>query len=195
MKVIKYLLLALLNMAVPAVAAQQKVAMQEAPAVDTETEKQIDDLLNALVVPKTIVDYAKEDNWEKVKELAVQKDTDVNVQNHYGQTALMLAAMWLKLDVVQALLQAGASVNTRDGGGNTALIAAELGYFLVIVKALAPQFDVEKHPALKSLLHSRQLEIVKLLLQAGADITAKNNRGDTALTILTHDVQETGNKN
>src|SRR5579871_3194414 len=132
MKVIKYLLLALLNMAVPAVAAQQKVAMQEAP-VDADTEKQIDDLINKISVPTTIVEYALQGNWdggnwEKVKELAVKKGIDINVRDSSGNTALTWTARSCNDEIIKLLVDNGSNVHAQDDQGRTALMYVNVRY-------------------------------------------------------------------
>ncbi|MBN3302999.1 KN motif and ankyrin repeat domain-containing protein 3 [Amia ocellicauda] len=74
-----------------------------------------------------------------------------------GQTALMLAVSHGRQDMVQALLDCGASVNIQDDEGSTALMCASE--------------------------HGRA-EIVKLLLeQPGCDISIVDNDGSNALSI------------
>jgi uncharacterized protein len=54
----------------------------------------------------------------------VQDPTDINAQDRRGFTPLHLAAQGYHLDVVRALLAAGASTTVRDAHGNTALWTA-----------------------------------------------------------------------
>jgi len=81
-----------------------------------------------------------------------------------GKTALIWAASNGHIEVVKVLLnwRPGANVNAADHLGFTALMAAVLGY------------DKEK-----------TLEVVKLLLAAGANVDAKNVKGWTALKLAT----------
>ena len=78
---------------------------------------------------------------------------NVNVRDHHGKTALMLAG---NVECIKALLTAGADVKASNADGDTALT-------LVASKG--------------------KVESVRTLLTAGADVNAKNNDGDTALTL------------
>ena len=69
---------------------------------------------------------------------------DVNLANHRGQTALMLASAEGHIDTVQMLIQAGTDLNINHSG--TALIAAVEG---------------------------GHLEVAQMLIQAGADANLK----------------------
>ena len=74
-----------------------------------------------------------------------------------GLTALLLASLNRRLDVLQALLARGADVNAKDNGsGLTALMSASAkGY----------------------------LDVVQTLIAKGADVNAKDNSGLTALMV------------
>lgn len=83
----------------------------------------------------------------------------VNDVSQDGETALMLAARHSSPDVLQALLAAHASVNARTKKGQTPLMYVIEGY------------------------NDRKAESVKLLLKSGADVSIKDNKGQTALTM------------
>ncbi len=51
----------------------------------------------------------------------IRHGADVNLQNKYGHTALMLAAKYGQADLVRILLKHGARVGMRDNNGHTAL--------------------------------------------------------------------------
>ena len=71
-----------------------------------------------------------------------------------GQTPLMLATFYKRVEDVQFLLDHGAEVNTRGDRGDTALMdASKMGC----------------------------IQVVLILLDKGADLEAQNERGDTAL--------------
>jgi len=56
----------------------------------------------------------------------ISRGVDVNATDPQGRNALHFAAMrGIRADVVQTLLDAGASVNARDDGGKTPLDYAE----------------------------------------------------------------------
>jgi len=91
-----------------------------------------------------------------VKDL-VSKGADVNHQDDYGWTALMIAAWNRHLDIVKYLVKEGkANVNIENKYGYTALMkAARNGY----------------------------LDIVEYLVKAGANVDQQDQYGDTASTL------------
>src|SRR5579871_1162773 len=136
--------------------AQQKLAeIPEESAVDKDTEKQIDDLIDVLTMPN-IAEYARKGDWTTVKNL-IKAGRNVNDKDYdEGWTALMAAARKGNLTVVQELIKAGADVNARNDRESVALMFAA-GY--------------------------GHLYVVKALIQAGADVNAENQFVDTALTV------------
>ncbi|MGI9548826.1 MAG: ankyrin repeat domain-containing protein, partial [Bdellovibrionales bacterium] len=115
---------------------------------------------------------------------------DANGQDYeWKRTALMYAASSNKTEIVKLLLQAGANVNGQDSDGRTALMYAassdKLTYIITNEK--------RKHESIEFYISSdkteNKTEIVKLLLQAGANVNARDNKYRTALTIAyrTHD--------
>ncbi len=99
----------------------------------------------------------------KVEQL-VALCADVNAITECGKTPLMLAAMYGHKNVMEALLNAGADPNL--GGeeefeeGTTALMCIA-----------------------SSLFASNRAEIIKFLVNRGADVNARNDSGETALII------------
>jgi ankyrin repeat protein len=79
-------------------------------------------------------------------------------------------------EVLQGLLQAGAAVDARDQQGRTALIAAAGRHGCISVKAEAVQDAV-----LTLEPQTVSLTLLRLLLNAGADVNAQNAEGCTAL--------------
>jgi ankyrin repeat protein len=85
--------------------------------------------------------------------LLLQHKADPNLTNRYGHTALMLCTH--DLDKIKLLLGYGANINATAKSGSTPLLLACSGY--------------------------GQYEIVKWLIDHGADITAKRWNRETAL--------------
>jgi outer membrane protein assembly factor BamB len=81
----------------------------------------------------------------KAVRAAVESGADVNARNEYGVTALWIAAGKDKLDVVEFLLGKGADVNARD--------------------------DIWYQTPLSTAVGARQLDVVKVLIKAGAKDT------------------------
>lgn len=86
-------------------------------------------------------------------EMLIKKGADVNAKNKRGETALMWAAH--DLQKTKLLLASGANVNDTTKKGNTALLIACTG--------------------------NNQQDIVKLLLEKGADPLDANGRKETTL--------------
>jgi ankyrin repeat protein len=124
---------------------------------------------------------------EKLYEAAGTKILEV--RGKYQQTPLLTAAVNGKIEIVQFLLDKGASIMARDRYENTALHLASWGESIGIVKLI-----LEKEPDLLDLRNeheetallsvaSRQagFEILKYLHSKGADITAEDIFGRTVM--------------
>ncbi|MGL4725902.1 MAG: ankyrin repeat domain-containing protein [Scandinavium sp.] len=62
---------------------------------------------------------------DAVKVLVADPRTNVNLQNHAGQTAAMYASLFGQQDILEYLVQQGADLNIKDGRGNTVESLAE----------------------------------------------------------------------
>ena len=91
------------------------------------------------------------------------RGTDVNTLDKHGRRALVLAAGSGHIQVVKALLQAGAELDGSQIGGSEAL-SGERGWMPLMAAA-----------------RSGQTEIASLLLKTGANVNARNAQGETAL--------------
>ncbi len=109
-------------------------------------------------------------NSDMVRAL-IKAGADVNARDYAGSPALIVAIRESgNSDVVSLLLGAGARVNDKDLNGDTALIAA--------VREHLPTGDVAVKKALR-----RNLEVIRTLLTSRADISAKDERGYTAIDL------------
>jgi len=104
-----------------------------------------------------------------------------------GRTLLMLAAFNGHTAVANALLGAGASVMPKDSIGRTALMYAASGPFPGTVELLlahgAPLDDTDSNEHFSALMFAAaegQADVVRLLLQRGANPAIKDVDGDTA---------------
>jgi hypothetical protein len=118
-------------------------------------------------------------------------DTDT-----YGDAALLLAAEFGELDIIQWLLQHDrANIGARDSGGTTSLVMAAENGHLIVVQWLIQHggADVgEKNnngdtALLFSALYGYQTMVQWLIQEGGADIGDRNNEGDTALLVAAGD--------
>ena len=94
-------------------------------------------------------------NVDAVNKL-IEEGLNINVSRD-GTTPLMLAASKGRLEIAEAIIQAGANVNARNDAGWTALHMAA--------------FD------------QAQSDVIDLLMQSGVDIEARNKTGKTALQL------------
>ncbi|OPH62079.1 hypothetical protein BC351_02240 [Paenibacillus ferrarius] len=104
----------------------------------------------------------QEENIEIVK-LLIEAGAAVNDKDNNGNTPLALAAMYNQKELVTYLIDHGAHVNVKNNDGRTPLIEA-----VEAVEGAKSEDDV--------------LEVVKIMLQAGADPkTIPDRNGNTAL--------------
>jgi ankyrin repeat protein len=103
---------------------------------------------------------AVENDNLSIARLILESGADPNHKNSYKVTPLQMAvSRGSQLEILNALLKAGAKVNDSDEDGNTPLHDA-------VVKLYEP---------------SKVHEVMAVLLKAGADVNAKNSKGNTPL--------------
>jgi ankyrin repeat protein len=124
---------------------------------------------------------------EALRLLLAAKGAEINAQDDTGATALVHAARRGQTESARILLDAGANVNTPDKHGRTALMyAARNGYpactaLLLARRALVNTRDKSGDTAL--LLAARYAgdpQVVRALLQAGADNNVKDGKSRSA---------------
>ncbi len=111
--------------------------------------------LCATVSSRKLINAVMKGDREKVQEL-IDAGADVDAQDLYGRTALMVAIDLHQKDIVELLLKHNANVNILDKEGQTPLMFA---------------------------VSCANDAMVELLLGAGADVTFKDDNGKTALDI------------
>lgn len=77
-----------------------------------------------------------EQDYTEIVRLLLNRGADINAQDEWGRTALMIAADGGYADTVKLLLDWEANVHLRDSNGNTALMRAAWKGHLDIVRAL-----------------------------------------------------------
>ncbi|AFM26604.1 ankyrin repeat domain-containing protein [Desulfomonile tiedjei] len=139
---------------------------------------------------RTVLTYAAGSCATDIVKYFLDNGADINVREITGDTALILASCELCCDTVKVLLDRGADVNAKNAVGFTALISAVSGCAFgswarpaqletkISVDKKCP-FDGDTNaPSLRS---SPPGGAVKLLLDAGADVNARDDYGRTAL--------------
>jgi uncharacterized protein len=121
---------------------------------------------------------------------------NANAQDADGRTVLISAAARGDLEVVNALLTRGADPNVKDKRGYTALSHAVEAMYEDVVDALLnrPELDTNSRglngrPVLLAYVWRDNKERVEKLLAHGADVSAVDADGDTAL----HGAAKSGN--
>src|SRR6185503_17916768 len=139
-----------------------------------------------------------------VVELLIGRGADLRVRSVAGNTLLYEVAGSEHADVAEVLLRAGADANELNGAGDPPLIAASIRGDVRIVRALLaaganvdpprPTDEMVTDPNLRQfgadtlnfsppLVHAAEIghvEVVRALLEAGADVTRKDSHGNTA---------------
>ncbi|MFH2138196.1 MAG: ankyrin repeat domain-containing protein [Candidatus Omnitrophota bacterium] len=127
-----------------------------------------------------------------VMESYLDNGGDINAVDYTGATALHIAIGGIKTEMVKFLIDKGANLNIGDGMNYTPLHGAlckNEEYATKYVKMLLDKGGVdvnvqtipEKHSPLMFAADSGYLEIVKLLVDKGADVNLKDSSGKTAL--------------
>ncbi len=141
---------------------------------------------------------SQEDN-EAVKQL-VNSGFDVNTKDSYGKTALHIAVEYSNLEIVRFLLDNGAKVNIKSKSKRTALLmidesvrdeddkfVTDIVRLLITKGADVDAQDDEKETALMMAGGEGNLEVTKILLEAGANPNLKDKDGDTVFSTTPSD--------
>lgn len=131
-------------------------------------------------------------NHLAVAELLIQAGADVNVQDNTRQSAYLITTSEGYLDLLKLTLQAGADVHSLDSFNGTGLIrAADRGHVEIIAELLKTDIEVDHINRLgwTALLEAiilgdggpEHTEVVRLLVQAGADVNLADRSGVTPL--------------
>ena len=116
---------------------------------------------------KTALYWAVERGYADVVALLLERHADPDVKSDAGLSPLMEAAKNGRVDIVKALIASNAAVDAREGGD-----------------ILPGTLDTSGAAAMTAQMFAAiggHAEVVQALLDAGADVSIRNNNGQTAL--------------
>ncbi|XP_059171174.1 putative ankyrin repeat protein RF_0381 [Physella acuta] len=178
-----------------------------AESVNISSMEYLDQISTGASVNSSVLHkYIERRNIKKIHYL-VQAGANVNVPNKYGKTALHYCVEYMDFESVKVLLEAGADANLQDANLQTPLHVAvrlhrnvsrgnltfhgdikeinkkltQICLSLITSTALLNVSDKKGNTALHYAIQSHTIEIVQRLLDAGADVTLRNNTGKTVL--------------
>ena len=125
---------------------------------------------------------AKNGRIDVVNKLLDQK-ANIDAQGKQGVTALMLAAENNQVEIVKLLLKKNADPNLEDQTGWSALMKAVYQGNTGCVEALAPRSRQEVNRGLLVAALTGHQEIVKILLDNGAEVDSRAEDGRTPLML------------
>lgn len=136
--------------------------------------------------PEQVLDAALNGN-SMVVENALKNGFDINTKGEAARTVLMMASFNGHTGMVKMLLDKGAEIDLKDVTDRTALMYASTGPFAPTVKVLldaGAQVNLkdnhENWSAFMFAAGEGQIEVMKLLIAAGADVKALDVDGESA---------------
>ena len=137
---------------------------------------------------RTALELAAQNGHVETVRVLLDNGADPNVQNEEGFAALHSAAQRGHLDVISLLLSRGARTDLANLGRKSALyVAVAAGNWAIVREllrhaSLASQETDQQERPLRMASHRDAVEIMRLLIDAGADVNWTNpNDGATAL--------------
>jgi ankyrin repeat protein len=114
------------------------------------------------------------------------RKSGAGVREQRGTTPLMYAAALGSLDAMKMVVEAGADVNAKNDFGATALMwcagdLEKVRYLLAKDASVTARSDVGRTPLLIAANYDGSVEIARLMIAKGADVSAKDKSGTSVL--------------
>jgi ankyrin repeat protein len=133
------------------------------------------------------LNLALERHADDIVDVLIDAGADPNVRDRRGKTALMSAAGDLIVGLLRKLLQHGADVNAQDESRWSALmhatIASRTDAYTTKKDKNGKTIDVNAVVRGDIVIDDDQVQTINLLVNAGADLEARNNVGETPLIL------------
>ena len=127
--------------------------------------------------------YAAAQGRAEMVELLIQQGANIHARSVNDQTALGRAAQFGHAGTVEKLLQNGARVEEHmDQGATPLIVAADVSTAQVLISHQA-QVNAQNDFGLTALMNAAaegKVDVVKLLIESGADPALKDHSGKTA---------------
>ncbi|MDR3285689.1 MAG: ankyrin repeat domain-containing protein [Holosporales bacterium] len=164
------------------------VSEQEVPVaapVEQDTVEEVNDFFEAVKIG----------NYEKVEELISNNDTLVKVLDEFEWTALHIAAGNGHTQVVDLLIQRGASIDATKNGITPLHVAAGNGCTKVVNLLIQKGASInarenEGRTPLYFATYKKRVKVIRVLLKADADRNVKNNKGENLLDRANDKIRE-----
>ena len=138
----------------------------------------------------TALHYAVQEKHADVVQVLFDAGADIETKNDEGRSPLLLASISGELTTVKMLVEAGADVRVTDTGRYTCLILAvcdgrtdTVRYLLSLPEVDLNHQDRDNYTALHIAVHFKHADVVQVLIDAGADIETKNDKGHSPLHV------------
>jgi ankyrin repeat protein len=120
------------------------------------------------------------------------QNTTLEIKNQDGNTPIHIACLKKMKDIVNMLVKMGANVYSKNKYGDTPLMSAVrsgdeeiVRYLLVIGGGLNEVNELGENPVFVSVVtNNKNLNIIKILCENGANFLQRNNEGNSLLTEL-----------
>ncbi|MEM7401296.1 MAG: ankyrin repeat domain-containing protein [Pseudomonadota bacterium] len=132
------------------------------------------------------------DSLDQAVKLVSENPSLLNMRTGLGETPLHYLVVEDQIEAVKQLVKLGAEVNTISNVNGTPLSeAASLGYESMVLYLLKQGAEIEisgqNDPTLIEGIRSGNVEVVKLLLEYGANFDSTDSLGNTGLHVAADD--------